>query len=75
MMRKAAKAVGSFRTDAFDIRFNPDCYCLTVRHTENEDITKQRRLVSEAAEFLVVQVYGIYCLFFNFFMFRKCFVE
>ncbi|CAG9538278.1 unnamed protein product [Cercopithifilaria johnstoni] len=55
VMAKAAKAVGSIRTDAFDIRFNPDCYCTTVRHAENEDIAKQRRLVAEAAEFLVVQ--------------------
>lgn len=56
-MAKAARAVGSVRTDAFDIRFNPDCYCSTVRHAGNEDIAKQRRLVAEAAEFLVVQVY------------------
>ncbi|VDM07069.1 unnamed protein product [Wuchereria bancrofti] len=55
IMAKAAKAVGSIRMDAFDIRFNPDCYCSTVRHAESEDITKQRRLVAEAAEFLVVQ--------------------
>ncbi|EJD73915.1 eukaryotic translation initiation factor [Loa loa] len=55
IMAKAAKAVGSIRTDAFDIRFNPDCYCSTVRHAENEDIAKQRRLVAEAAEFLIVQ--------------------
>ncbi|KAL4001736.1 Clustered mitochondria family protein [Acanthocheilonema viteae] len=55
IMAKAAKAVGSIRTDAFDIRFNPDCCCSTVRHAENEDIAKQRRLVAEAAEFLVVQ--------------------
>ncbi|VDK79802.1 unnamed protein product [Litomosoides sigmodontis] len=55
IMAKAAKAVGSIRTDAFDIRFNPDCYCSTVRHADNEDIAKQRRLIAEAAEFLVVQ--------------------
>ncbi|VDK77142.1 unnamed protein product [Onchocerca ochengi] len=55
IMVKAAKAVGSLRMDAFDIRFNPDCYCSTVHHAENEDITGQRRLVAEAAEFLLVQ--------------------
>ncbi|KAK6100365.1 Clustered mitochondria family protein [Brugia pahangi] len=55
IMAKAAKAVGSIRMDAFDVRFNPDCYCSTVRHAESEDITKQRRLVAEAAEFLIVQ--------------------
>ncbi|MCP9258690.1 Clustered mitochondria protein [Dirofilaria immitis] len=55
IMAKAAKAVGSIHTDAFDIRFNPDCYCSTVNHAENEDIAKQRFLVAEAAEFLLVQ--------------------
>uniref|UniRef100_A0A8R1Y3J4 Clustered mitochondria protein homolog n=2 Tax=Onchocerca TaxID=6281 RepID=A0A8R1Y3J4_ONCVO len=55
IMAKAAKAVGSLCMDAFDIRFNPDCYCSTVHHAENEDITGQRRLVAEAAEFLLVQ--------------------
>lgn len=55
-MAKAAKAVGSIRADAFDIRFNPDCYCSTVHHADSEDIAKQRRLVAEAAEFLIVQV-------------------
>lgn len=55
-MAKAAKAVGSIRSDAFDIKFNPDCYCPTVCHAESEDIGKQRRLVAEAAEFLLVQV-------------------
>ncbi|VDN45492.1 unnamed protein product [Gongylonema pulchrum] len=54
-MAKAAKAVGSLQTDSFVIRFNPDCYCTTVRHAEDEDIEKQRRLVAEAAEFLLVQ--------------------
>uniref|UniRef100_A0A158Q8H9 Clustered mitochondria protein homolog n=1 Tax=Elaeophora elaphi TaxID=1147741 RepID=A0A158Q8H9_9BILA len=62
IMAKAAKAVGSIRTDAFDIRFNPDCYCSTVRHAEDEDIAKQRRLVAEAAEFLQLPNFVRDCL-------------
>ncbi|KHN83700.1 Clustered mitochondria -like protein [Toxocara canis] len=55
IMAKAAMAVGSMRDDEFDMRFNPDCYCTTVQHAESEDLTKQRRLIAELAEFLLVQ--------------------
>ncbi|VDN06962.1 unnamed protein product [Thelazia callipaeda] len=55
IMAAAAMAVGSISKHAFDIRFNPDCYCDTVRHAESENIGKQKRLVAEAAEFLIVQ--------------------
>lgn len=54
-MAKAALAVGSIRPDEFDIRFNPDCYCTTVKHAESEDLMKQRKIIAEAAEFLLVQ--------------------
>ncbi|VDK54673.1 unnamed protein product [Anisakis simplex] len=54
-MAEAASAVGSSRTDEFDMRFNPDCYCSTVQHTDNEDLTKQRKLIAEIAEFLLEQ--------------------
>ncbi|VDD87948.1 unnamed protein product [Enterobius vermicularis] len=55
IMAKAASAVGSILPDGFDIRFNPDCYCPTVKHVETEDLQKQRHFVAEAAEFLLVQ--------------------
>uniref|UniRef100_A0A158R5N9 Clustered mitochondria protein homolog n=1 Tax=Syphacia muris TaxID=451379 RepID=A0A158R5N9_9BILA len=55
IMAKAAEAVGSSLPGGFDIRFNPDCYCTTVKHAETEDLQKQRRFVAEAAEFLLVQ--------------------
>lgn len=55
-MAKAAKAVGSVRLDAFEIRFNPDCFCTTVQHGKSENLQKQRSLVAQAAEFLLVQV-------------------
>ncbi|MFH4976175.1 hypothetical protein AB6A40_002884 [Gnathostoma spinigerum] len=55
VMAKAATAVGSYRSDEFDIRFNPDCYCPTVKHAPTEDLAKQRKLIAEAAEFLLLQ--------------------
>uniref|UniRef100_A0A914RPX4 Uncharacterized protein n=1 Tax=Parascaris equorum TaxID=6256 RepID=A0A914RPX4_PAREQ len=56
IMEKAAMAVDSIRNDEFDMRFNPDCYCTTVQHADSEDLAKQRRLIAELAEFLLVQV-------------------
>ncbi|KAK0420690.1 hypothetical protein QR680_014829 [Steinernema hermaphroditum] len=55
IMREAAKAVGSTRDDEFEIRFNPDCYCDYVQHVDQEELKRQRNLVAEAAEFLLVQ--------------------
>uniref|UniRef100_A0A915BII9 Clustered mitochondria protein homolog n=3 Tax=Parascaris univalens TaxID=6257 RepID=A0A915BII9_PARUN len=55
IMEKAAMAVDSIRNDEFDMRFNPDCYCTTVQHADSEDLAKQRRLIAELAEFLLVQ--------------------
>ncbi|VDK66586.1 unnamed protein product, partial [Cylicostephanus goldi] len=52
-LSKAAEAVHSLRPDTFDVRFNPDCFSNTVKHAPGEDLEKQRRLVMEAAEFLV----------------------
>ncbi|KHJ96938.1 hypothetical protein OESDEN_03094 [Oesophagostomum dentatum] len=52
-LSKAAEAVHSLRSDTFDIRFNPDCFSTTVKHAPGEDLDKQRKLVMEAAEFLV----------------------
>lgn len=77
-MEKAAMAVGSIRSDEFDMRFNPDCYCTTVQHADSEDLTKQRRLIAELAEFLLVQVCGDsrlyffyeFCVFFFFCQFN-----
>jgi protein TIF31 len=50
----AAQQVGSLNLSEFDIRFNPDCYCDTVVHAPGEDIDRQRQLVAEAAQFLLV---------------------
>ncbi|KAL6728113.1 hypothetical protein Aduo_009918 [Ancylostoma duodenale] len=52
-LSKAAEAVHSLRPDTFDVRFNPDCFSTTVKHAPGEDLEKQRKLVVEAAEFLV----------------------
>lgn len=53
IIRKAAEAVGSLSDTEFDVRFNPDCYCDTVIHADDEDLQRQRRLVNEAAQFLL----------------------
>uniref|UniRef100_A0A1I7XLQ1 Clustered mitochondria protein homolog n=1 Tax=Heterorhabditis bacteriophora TaxID=37862 RepID=A0A1I7XLQ1_HETBA len=49
----AAEVVHSLQKHTFDIRFNPDCFSTSVKHSSNEDIEKQRRLVVEAAEFIL----------------------
>lgn len=54
MLSDAAHAVGSISEDVFDVRFNPDCYCPTVKHAEAENLEEQRKLVASAAEFLLV---------------------
>uniref|UniRef100_A0A914UNE2 Clustered mitochondria protein homolog n=1 Tax=Plectus sambesii TaxID=2011161 RepID=A0A914UNE2_9BILA len=54
IIRKAAQAVGSLSDTEFDIRFNPDCYCDTVVHSDADELTRQRKLVAEAAQFLLV---------------------
>ena len=38
---KASEAVHSLKSDAFDIRFNPDCYSATVQHADTEDLKVQ----------------------------------
>lgn len=53
LITKAAVAAGSLSDTTFDLRFNPDCYSTTVKHTENEDLEKQRKLVADAGEFLL----------------------
>ncbi|KAJ1373937.1 hypothetical protein KIN20_036498 [Parelaphostrongylus tenuis] len=52
-LTKAAEAVHSLRPDTFDIRFNPDCFSTTVKHAPGEDIEKQKKLLVEAAEFIL----------------------
>uniref|UniRef100_A0A914DXN8 Clustered mitochondria protein homolog n=1 Tax=Acrobeloides nanus TaxID=290746 RepID=A0A914DXN8_9BILA len=54
MLSDASRAVGSISEDVFDVRFNPDCYCTTVKHAETENLKEQRQLVASAAEFLLV---------------------
>jgi protein TIF31 len=49
----AAKLVGSLSADDFDIRFNPDCYCTTVTHTDPTALAAQRKLCRDAATFLL----------------------
>ncbi|XP_063595519.1 clustered mitochondria protein homolog [Penaeus indicus] len=55
IIKKAAAAVGSLKEADFDIRFNPDVYSPGVQHAEpeGEQLKKERKLVCDAAEFLV----------------------
>ncbi|XP_050028808.1 clustered mitochondria protein homolog isoform X1 [Dermacentor andersoni] len=51
---KAARGVGSLKDTEFDIRFNPDVFSPGVKHAgDEEQLKRQRRLVIEAADFLV----------------------
>ncbi|CAM9961536.1 unnamed protein product [Lampetra fluviatilis] len=55
VMRNACRAVGSVNDAFFDIRFNPDVFTPTVRfpESERESVQHQKRLLFEAAAFLV----------------------
>ncbi|XP_066148360.1 clustered mitochondria protein homolog isoform X2 [Euwallacea fornicatus] len=56
IVKTASAAVGSLKETEFDIRFNPDVYSPGIKHAENLDppIGKQRQLVKDAAEFLLL---------------------
>jgi len=45
---------GDGDSNELDIRFNPDCYSTLGKHAPEEDLTAQRKLVADAAEFLLV---------------------
>lgn len=61
VVRQACAAVGSLKEKEFDFRFNPDVFSSGIRHVEDPAIVgvnalwKQKRLVQEAAEFLVLK--------------------
>ena len=55
IIAKAARVVSSLSDEEFSIRFNPDAFCPTVAHGDTPDeLEKQRKLVKEAAHFLLV---------------------
>lgn len=56
VVRKAAQAVGSLKETEFDVRFNPDVFSPGVRHVNpnSERFKKEKQLVKDAANFLVV---------------------
>lgn len=59
IVKKAAAAVGSLKDTEFDIRFNPDVYSESVKHSESDadKLKRERQLVKDAAEFvLTVQI-------------------
>ncbi|XP_073529201.1 clustered mitochondria protein homolog [Phyllobates terribilis] len=59
IVRDACREIGSVADYIFDIRFNPDVYSPVVRfpETQNQALQVQKRLLSEAATFiLVVQI-------------------
>lgn len=56
IMKKAATSVGSLADTEFLIAFNPDVYQPHVKHAnpESEQFQKEKQLVKDAAEFLVL---------------------
>ncbi|GAB0087762.1 Clustered mitochondria protein homolog [Sergentomyia squamirostris] len=59
VVKRACQAVGSLKESEFDIRFNPDVFSPGIRHVNKEDaancLRKQKQLVKDAAEFLVLK--------------------
>lgn len=60
VVKRACAAVGSLKEKEFDFRFNPDVFSPGIRHIDGPDggvqsLAKQKRLVQEAAEFLVLK--------------------
>lgn len=59
IVKKACQEVGSLKESEFDFRFNPDVFSPGIRHVDRPDstcsLTKQKKLVQEAAEFLVLK--------------------
>ena len=53
-VRSAAKEVGSYKEDEFDIRFNPDVFSPGLNFDESDDeIEKERSQIVDLANFLV----------------------
>ncbi|KAL7737908.1 hypothetical protein ACLKA6_006281 [Drosophila palustris] len=60
VVKRACAAVGSLKEKEFDFRFNPDVFSPGIRHIDGPDggvqsLAKQKRLVQDAAEFLVLK--------------------
>lgn len=60
VVKRACAAVGSLKEKEFDFRFNPDVFSPGIRHIDgpeggSQSLAKQKRLVQDAAEFLVVK--------------------
>ncbi|KAH8279398.1 hypothetical protein KR026_008853 [Drosophila bipectinata] len=60
VVKRACAAVGSLKEKEFDFRFNPDVFSNGIRHVDGEEgtcssLAKQKVLVQDAAEFLVVK--------------------
>ncbi|KAH8259130.1 hypothetical protein KR038_004015 [Drosophila bunnanda] len=60
VVKRACAAVGSLKEKEFDFRFNPDVFSPGIRHVDGEEgtcssLAKQKVLVQDAAEFLVVK--------------------
>lgn len=60
VVKRACAAVGSLKEKEFDFRFNPDVFSPGIRHVDDaakdsNSLSKQKKLVQEAAEFLVLK--------------------
>ncbi|XP_059609117.1 clustered mitochondria protein homolog isoform X2 [Phlebotomus argentipes] len=59
VVKRACAAVGSLKETEFDIRFNPDVFSPGIKHVDATEaansLRKQKQLVKDAAEFLVLK--------------------
>ncbi|UMM24620.1 hypothetical protein L5515_004766 [Caenorhabditis briggsae] len=52
-IKEACAEIHSIYEDRFVIKFNPDCFSPNVKHAPSENLERQRRVVIDAAEYLL----------------------
>ncbi|CAA81605.1 Clustered mitochondria protein homolog [Caenorhabditis elegans] len=54
-IKEACAVVHSIYEDRYVMKFNPDCFSSNVKHAPTENLERQRRVVVDAADFLLTQ--------------------
>lgn len=52
-IKEACAVVHSIFDDRYVVKFNPDCFSPNIKHAPSENLERQRRVVIDAAEFLL----------------------
>ncbi|EGT33487.1 CBN-CLU-1 protein [Caenorhabditis brenneri] len=52
-IKEACAVVHSISDDRYLVKFNPDCFSANVKHAPSENLERQRRVVVDAAEYLL----------------------